>query len=79
VYVKQWNWFLSIHTSPSGSPYVSELTGVSNYESSSFNLPRFSLDKSRVAKPRHFNADPDPSFHFIADPDLAPHQSDAKL
>jgi hypothetical protein len=35
--------------------------------------------ESRVADPHHFNADPDPTFHFAADPDLAPYQSDANL
>jgi hypothetical protein len=30
------------------------------------------LELTRVSEPHHFNADPDPSFHFHADLDPAP-------
>jgi hypothetical protein len=33
----------------------------------------------KVSDPHHFNVDPDPAFHFIADLGLAPHQGDANL
>jgi hypothetical protein len=32
-----------------------------------------------VADPHHIDADPNSSFHFDADPDPAPHQSNAIL
>ncbi len=32
-----------------------------------------------ISESHHVSADPDPTFHFNADPDLAPNQSDANL
>jgi hypothetical protein len=37
------------------------------------------FNHNRAADPHHIYADTDPSFHFKADPDAAPHQSDANL
>jgi hypothetical protein len=35
--------------------------------------------KYSVVDPHHVDTDPDPTFHFDADPDLASHQSHASL
>jgi hypothetical protein len=48
----------------------------SQYWGRSFPHPPYFVG---VADPHHVNTDPDPAFHFTADADPAPHQSDGNM